>query len=202
MPDSKSGDIFRKLVSSASDIVGGIAFSIYKQEEIDFVESYKRDQDRLPDEKEWDSFFKTFTDSKIERITDEASLIFSNGISQILEDEFNKKINETSDLFLENLKNDVREAVKEESPGRLDTIIWGATASAVFAIVMSACICIMDAAKIFTLKIPIYPYEVHLNPVSINQPTSEKTTTLDPQNPADIFETNPPAPAVSPESIP
>lgn len=60
--------IYSKLVRDNDDIIGMVAYGIYKKHKIEFIESIKREHNREPNQEEWHAFaLSSNTDSQLEK---------------------------------------------------------------------------------------------------------------------------------------
>lgn len=65
--------IYSKLVRDDDDIIGIIAYGIYKKHKIEFIESIKKEYNREPNQEEWHAFaVSSNTDSQLEKYVSQA----------------------------------------------------------------------------------------------------------------------------------
>ena len=105
--------IYSKLVDDKDDIVGHIAYSLYKNEKIEFIEAFKKENSREPNELE----LKTFHDSSctkgsLERFRRMAFFILQEFTNQSLTD----TIDSIQKDVISNHKKYLTETINEISP--------------------------------------------------------------------------------------
>lgn len=65
--------IYSKLVRDDDDIIGMVAYGIYKKHKIEFIESIKKEYNREPNQEEWHAFaLSSNTDSQLEKYISQA----------------------------------------------------------------------------------------------------------------------------------
>ena len=65
--------IYSKLVRDDDDIIGMVAYGIYKKHKIEFIESIKKEHHREPNEEEWHAFaLSSNTDSQLDKYISQA----------------------------------------------------------------------------------------------------------------------------------
>lgn len=65
--------IYSKLVRDDDDIIGMVAYGIYKKHKIEFIESIKKEYDREPNQEEWHAFaLSSNTDSQLGKYISQA----------------------------------------------------------------------------------------------------------------------------------
>lgn len=78
LDSEKDSLIYSKLVSSQNDIVGKLAYSIYKKEELDFIKNCGH----TPTEDEIRSFYNVFSEAKILELREDALEAFVMSVSK------------------------------------------------------------------------------------------------------------------------
>ncbi|MCM1491081.1 MAG: hypothetical protein NC095_09695 [Muribaculum sp.] len=69
----ESNFIYSKLVRDDDDIIGMVAYGIYKKHKIEFIESVKKEHNREPNLEEWHAFsISTNTDSQLDKYVSQA----------------------------------------------------------------------------------------------------------------------------------
>ena len=76
--NGKYNFIYKELVSADDDLVGLIAYGIYKKHKIEFITKIKREQGREPSDEECKSFFAaSTTDSQLRNYRSQAETMLS-----------------------------------------------------------------------------------------------------------------------------
>lgn len=74
--------IYKKLVNSEDDLIGLIAYGIYKKHKIEFIEQIQEEYKREPTDEECSSFFiSSTTDSQIIKYRNDASSLLSEVVA-------------------------------------------------------------------------------------------------------------------------
>lgn len=78
--------IYSKLVADESDLIGRLAYSIYKQHKIEFIESHQAEHGRDPSEAEFSAFYRaTNTNHELESYRQRATGLFDEISERLLE---------------------------------------------------------------------------------------------------------------------
>ncbi|MBB1149865.1 hypothetical protein H4K35_06910 [Myroides sp. NP-2] len=132
--------IYKKLVNSDTDLIGHIAYSLYKRSKIDYIEKNKENGQNLSDEdlKHFNEI--SSSESYIDGYKLKSNLILQSFINTILEEEIKTIKNETVNQQTEILKDVVTTLV----PKNMKTIFLGLISSFLFALVIAAIAFIMQ----------------------------------------------------------
>lgn len=106
--------IYSKLVKNNNDLVGLIAYALYKQHKIEFIESFKANNNQQdPSEADFNSFYiGTCTQSSLSNYRDEAQ----NLLEKITLAAAREEINEFEESMLRDYKKEIEIAVKKNNP--------------------------------------------------------------------------------------
>ena len=113
--------IFRRLVKSSDDLVGLIAYGIYKQSKRDWIIQYKEKHKRRPNSDAMNDYHDHFTDTDLDRFRNEAEgmmVAFSDVIVADKRPYIEKEIRE---LEFSALKRDIQVEIKNST--KLSTAI-------------------------------------------------------------------------------
>ena len=80
--------IYEKLVTSEDDVLGLIAYGMYKQHKIEFISKIKEDNNREPTQYEYNSFFAaSTTESQLNNYRNQAEALLSETVANIANEE-------------------------------------------------------------------------------------------------------------------
>ncbi|MDY0142843.1 MAG: hypothetical protein RBR97_13215 [Bacteroidales bacterium] len=132
--------IYSKLVEGEYDILGHIAYSIYKQQKIDHIEDFKKENGKEPSDQELIPFNKfTLSKTSIEGYRIQAERILQSFTDNILEETIIEVENDCKKNQSE-LLNEIIKPIKPPSKGRffwngvLQSIIGAFMFSAIIAV--------------------------------------------------------------------
>lgn len=98
--------IYSKLVSANDDLVGLIAYGIYKKHKIEFIEKIKSDTGHDPTEAECQAFYSTSTtDSQLKNYRIQAETMISETISSVAQEELTDFEQEMYKNYLSGIKS-------------------------------------------------------------------------------------------------
>ena len=133
--------IYRSLVKGKNDLVGHIAYSLYKAEKIEFIEAFKRDHSGAePSESDFEQFHRSSCVSgSMERYRLSASSMLTDMMDNLIEDT-REEINQF--YYLQH-KRMIEEAIEPIKPmGIIKQLGWGALQSVIgafiFALILAA----------------------------------------------------------------
>lgn len=107
---SKYNFIYSKLVSSEDDVIGLIAYGIYKKHKIEFITKIKEEQHREPTEEECGSFFaSSTTESQLNNYRIQAETMLSEMVGNIA----NEELRRYEDDMLRNYKREITSCLNE-----------------------------------------------------------------------------------------
>lgn len=161
--------IYKQLVEGQNDIVGHIAYSLYKAEKVEFIESFKKDHgNNEPTEQDLEPFHRaTSLKSSIERYRFIASNILGETLNNVLQE----SIQDIEKRCQENHKQMLSEAVSPLKPNPYKQFLSGSAQSVVGAFVFSFLLAIMGFINLFKLSDIIVSYKENNN-------TPEQTETV------------------------
>ncbi|MGP6463489.1 hypothetical protein [Pantoea agglomerans] len=124
--------IYEQLVSSEDDVVGIIAYSIYKNQKRSFIEQFKKDNGgNDPNEAQLAPFLALSTSpQQIEFYKKEASILTKNFLAEVLSEDLQER-----ETFF---SNRVHSELKNIKPNHFIDILKGATGSLLFVILTGA----------------------------------------------------------------
>jgi hypothetical protein len=118
--------IYEKLVKSEDDLVGLIAYAIYKKHKIEFITRIKEEEGREPSQEECTAFFKAST-------TDSQLTKYINDATSILSDVVANTTNEELERYEREMLADYEERIKKCLPPWWHNVIWSVIASFIFS---------------------------------------------------------------------
>ena len=122
--------IYEKLVTNDDDVLGLIAYGIYKQHKIEFITKIKEDKQREPTPEEFNSFFAaSTTESQLNNYRSQAEALLSETVANIANEELGRYENE----MLRNYKNEIKDCI----PGNGKTFIVSVGAGIVSALLFA-----------------------------------------------------------------
>lgn len=105
--------IYEKIVNEENDFIGKIAYSIYKEDKINFINSFYSTNDRNPTQDELKWFHEiSSTDSSIERYRLQAE----NLLQQFLDNTLSEALNDATDEIRSNQILLIRDEVSKIKP--------------------------------------------------------------------------------------
>ncbi|GKV95434.1 hypothetical protein PEC301645_28810 [Pectobacterium carotovorum subsp. carotovorum] len=124
--------IYKQLVKSEDDVLGIIAYSIYKNQKINFIEKFKKDNgDQDPTEAQLAPFLDlSISPQQIDFYNREASVMTKTFLMKVLSDD----LREREEFF----SNRVHSEMKNIKPRHFLDILKGATGSLLFVILTGA----------------------------------------------------------------
>lgn len=83
--------IYEKLVTAEDDVLGLIAYGIYKQHKIEFITKIKEENKREPTQEECNSFFAaSTTESQLNNYRNQAEALLSETVANIANEELGR----------------------------------------------------------------------------------------------------------------
>ncbi|MEG0107744.1 MAG: hypothetical protein RR705_02690 [Lachnospiraceae bacterium] len=120
--------IYEKLVISDDDLVGLVAYGIYKKHKIEFITRFKEEHQRDPEKGECEAFFITSTtESQLAKYRDQAESILSEAVGNVASEEISKFEKE----MLRNYKAEIKQAL----PSGWMTIGLGILSAFIFSLI-------------------------------------------------------------------
>lgn len=118
--------IYKKLVNSEDDLIGLIAYGIYKKHKIEFIEQIQEENKREPTDEECSSFFiSSTTDSQIIKYRNDASSLLSEVVANTTAEEL--------DRYESEMLASYESSIKKCLPPWWHNVLWSVLASFVFA---------------------------------------------------------------------
>lgn len=118
--------IYEKLVTAEDDVLGLIAYGIYKQHKIEFITKIKEENKREPTQEECNSFFAaSTTESQLNNYRNQAEALLSETVANIA----NEELGRYEDEMVRNYKKEIRDCI----PGNWKTFFVSVGAGVVSA---------------------------------------------------------------------
>lgn len=118
--------IYEQLVKSEDDLVGLIAYAIYKKHKIEFITRIKDEKGRDPNKKEYKIFFKAST-------TKSQLIKYRNDAQSILSDVVANTTNEELEHYEREMLAGYEKSIKKCLPPWWQNVIWSVVASFIFS---------------------------------------------------------------------
>lgn len=100
--------IYEKLVKSEDDLVGLIAYAIYKKHKIEFITRIKEEEGREPSQEECTAFFKaSTTDSQLTKYINDATSILSDVVVNTTKEELERYEREMLADYEESIRKEI-----------------------------------------------------------------------------------------------
>jgi len=127
--------MYSKIVDDENDIIGLVAYALYKQHKIEFFKKARIENNGdEPSEEAIRAFIQSSsTDSQIKKYRAEAESILSDVVINVTREQINQAERE----MLESYQTKIREAVKKETPGKGQTIFLNVVGTALFSIIIT-----------------------------------------------------------------
>ena len=132
--------IHQKIVNDDADVLGAIAYSIYKKEKQQFIENFKAKNGKDPEEDDIAKFHEIIsTDSNIERFRMQASGILQDFVNSTLSD----TIHDIEEVCKENHLEQIGKVIAPLKPKSKGKRFWGGVLQSVagaflFAVLVAA----------------------------------------------------------------
>lgn len=118
--------IYEKLVRSEDDLVGLVAYAIYKKHKIEFITRIKEEEGREPNDADCNAFFKAST-------TQSQLVKYRNDAQTILSDVVANTTNEELGRFEQEMLTDYENRIKKCLPPWWHNVLWSVIASFIFS---------------------------------------------------------------------
>ena len=132
-----TSNIYNLLVEDDEDLIGMIAYSLYKQHKIEFLKATINKSGRKPNEAELESFyFSASAQSQLDKYKNEAEDLLYCISLQNMEDEF--KSSQLSDLkdYTDSIDSKVEAKIKEATPSLLRDVFSNVLSTIVCSIII------------------------------------------------------------------
>lgn len=132
--------IYDKLITGKDDVIGMLAYSIYKQHKIEFIEDFKRKKGKCPEDSDFEYFImSSVTPSQLKKYRESARAILSENVAAAVQDEllrididFQKSI----DSVVKRHTDDVEKVVEKHAISNWKTIGLNIASSFLFSILL------------------------------------------------------------------
>lgn len=127
--------MYSQIVNDENDIVGLIAYALYKQHKIEFFkEVRKANGGSEPTEDEIQAFIRSSsTSSQIKKYRAEANGILSDVVISVAQEQ----INQAESEMLHDYEEKISQSVKKETPGKWKTIWLNVAGTALFSVILT-----------------------------------------------------------------
>lgn len=126
MRERTYNSIYEKLVRSEDDLIGLIAYAIYKKHKIEFVSDIKTKLDREPTDEECHAFFvSSTTESQLLKYRNDAQALLSEVVANTTSEELERYESEMLAKYQSNIKQCL--------PPWWENVLWSVVASFVFS---------------------------------------------------------------------
>ena len=132
--------IYDKLITGKDDVIGMLAYSIYKQHKIEFIEDFKRKKGKCPEDSDFEYFImSSVAPSQLKKYRESARAILSENVAAAVQDEllrididFQKSI----DSVVKRHTDDVEKVVEKHAISNWKTIGLNIASSFLFSILL------------------------------------------------------------------
>ena len=132
--------IYDKLITGKDDVIGMLAYSIYKQHKIEFIEDFKRKKGKCPEDSDFEYFImSSVTPSQLKKYRESARAILSENVAAAVQDEllrididFQKSI----DSVVKRHTDDVEKVVEKHAISNWKTIGLNIASSFLYSILL------------------------------------------------------------------
>lgn len=125
--------IYRQLVESEDDVIGLVAYGIYKQHKIEFIRSFKEKNDKDPEDRDCDTFYLTSTTpDQLRKYRDQAENLFSSLVASTT----NEEIQRFEQEMLKTYESKIDDSVKKSMPTTMKSFWLGVLGSFIATLVM------------------------------------------------------------------
>lgn len=129
MAEKQYNYIYSQLVKDKNDVVGMLAYSIYKQHKIEFIEDFKKKKKGAPTDSDIENFImSSVTPSQLEKYRESANAVLSEIVASSVQKELMSVDYE--------VQKAVEPIVKKHSCSSGKTIILNIAASFIFSIIL------------------------------------------------------------------
>lgn len=130
--NGKYNFIYKELVSADDDLVGLIAYGIYKKHKIEFITKIKREQGREPSDEECKSFFAaSTTDSQLRNYRSQAETMLSEMVGNVATEELARY----EDDMLRNYRNEISSCIPSNKMTFVISILAGVVSTLLFTVI-------------------------------------------------------------------
>ncbi len=126
--------MYSNIVKADDDIIGLVAYALYKKQKIAFFNKVRKDTGKDPTEFDIKAFIiNSSTESQINSYREQATRILMDLVANVTEEQ----IKQVSDEMLQNYEEKIRAAVKKETPGWLKTVGLNILGAFAFSIIVT-----------------------------------------------------------------
>lgn len=131
----KYSNIFSRLVEDENDLIGLIAYGLYKQHKIEFIKSYKSQHpEDEPTDEDCEAFaIASCTEIQLNQYRDSAE----NLLQRLTLEAAREEIDVFEGDMLRQYQEEIRNAVKEVQPKWWHSVLWSLLASFVFSLIVA-----------------------------------------------------------------
>lgn len=129
MAEKQYNYIYSQLVSNPEDVIGLLAYSIYKQHKIEFIEDFKKKKGSTPTDADIENFIlSSVTPSQLEKYKESANTILSETVADAVQDEMGR--------MSFDFQNAIEPVVKKHSSSWIKTVLLNVLGSFFFSIIL------------------------------------------------------------------
>lgn len=97
--------LYSKLVEDDADIIGMVAYGIYKRHKIEFIDSIRKEYDREPNDEEWQAFaISSNTESQLKKYVSQADTMLASFVM----DSAGEQIKDAEKRMLEQYQTNIK----------------------------------------------------------------------------------------------
>ena len=133
--DKKYNFIYRELVVDENDLIGLIAYGLYKKHKIEFIEAYKSENfGQEPSLDACNAFANSScTPTQIKQYRDSAETLLQKMTMEAAREEIDKFENN----LLKDYRAELRQAVRDEQPRWWHSVLWSVIGALVFSLIVA-----------------------------------------------------------------
>lgn len=129
---AKYNSNYKKLVTADDDVLGLIAYGIYKQHKIEFITKIKEEQHREPTQEEYNTFFAaSTTDSQLNNYRSQAETLLSETVGNIAKEE----LKHHEDEMLRNYQKEIKGCIPGNWTNFSLSVVAGVVSTILFSVI-------------------------------------------------------------------
>lgn len=122
--------IYSKLVEDDADIIGMVAYGIYKRHKIEFIDSIRKEYDREPNDEEWQAFaISSNTESQLKKYVSQADTMLASFVM----DSAGEQIKDAEKRMLEQYQANIKAVL----PSNWKSVMLSVLGSLIFSAVIT-----------------------------------------------------------------
>lgn len=140
MNEKQYNFIYSKLITGKDDVVGMLAYSIYKQHKIEFIEDFKVKKGKAPEDSDLEYFIiSSIAPSQLAKYRESACAILSENVAAAVQDELSRidiDFQKSIDSVVKRHADSVETAVEKHSSSNWKTICLNMASSFLFSVIL------------------------------------------------------------------